>query len=38
MMRQTAVIPVVMKQSRGTYASVGIAVPYFADNIYQAVS
>jgi len=26
-----------MKQSMGTYASIGIAASYFADNVYHAV-
>jgi len=29
---------VVLKQLRGTYASVGIAALYFADNIYNEAS
>lgn len=31
-------VAVIMKWSRRTYASVGIAGLYFADNIYQSVS
>jgi hypothetical protein len=33
-----AAIPVVMKQSRGTYASVEFAASYFADNFHPAVT
>jgi len=31
-------VAVITKWSRGTYASVGVAASYFADNIYQSIS